>query len=139
MQLKSFFPEEMIKSASSELSMETIAAKFSYFFEQIHLLHLQTPSHAEHSALSVWEDVVNIKDTVLEELMGYEGRKIKAYKIDSITDYSIGEPIRTLYELKDFAKNLQSFANLKGYSNIENLAQDLSGKAAKTLYLLTQS
>ena len=135
--MNSLFPDNMLRV--NEFSIESVASKFSYFFEQIHLIHLQTPSHAEHFALNVWEDVVAMKDTVLEELMGYEGRKIRSYKIDPITDYSPGDPTRTINELKDFAKQLENFASLKGYSNIENLAQELSGKAVKTLYLLTQS
>ena len=133
------FPEGMIGSSSPELTLETIAAKFSYFFEQIHLIHLQTPSHAEHSALNVWEDVVDAKDAILEELMGYEGRKVKAYKMEIISDYSPGMPTKIVTDLKNFAGQLEDFAESRGYSNIENLAQDLSGKAAKTLYLLTQS
>jgi hypothetical protein len=138
MTIKSLFPEEML-SLGSVMTIESIAAKLSYFFEQIHLLHLQTPSHAEHSALNVWEDVVDAKDAILEELMGYEGRKIKSYKMDPILDYAPGAPTRVLTELKSFASQLEDYGESKGYGNIENLAQDLSGKAAKTLYLLTQS
>jgi len=137
--MKSLFPQNMLSSSGGELSLETIAQRFSYFFEQIHLLHLQTPSHAEHSALNVWDDVVNAKDTFLEELMGYEGRKVKVYKFEPIIDYIPGAPEKVLIELKNFASQLENYASSKGYSNIENLAQDLSGKAAKTLYLLTQS
>lgn len=136
---KSIFPIEMMESPSVSMTIETIAAKFSYFFEQIHLIHLQTPSHAEHSALNVWEDVVEAKDAILEELMGYEGRKLKAYKMEPLVDYSPGIPTKILTDLKNFAKQLEEFAESKEYCNIENLAQDLSGKAAKTLYLLTQS
>jgi hypothetical protein len=134
---KSLFPEEMINT--SEMTIETIASKFSYFFEQIHLTHLQTPSHAEHVALNVWQEVVEAKDAILERLMGYEGRKIKAYKIPAIVDYTSGYPSKIVGELKDFAQQLQVFADGKRYGDISNLAQDLSGKAAQTLYLLTQS
>jgi hypothetical protein len=134
---KSLFPEDML--GSSELTIEKIAAKLSYFFEQIHLTHLQTPSHAEHLALNVWEEVIEAKDAILEELMGYEGRNIKAYKIDAIVDYTPGYPTKIVGELKDFAQQLQVFADGKKYGDISNLAQDLSGKAAKTLYLLTKN
>ena len=133
---KSLFPEDMMNSG--ELTLETIAAKFSYFFEQIHLTHLQTPSHAEHLALNVWQEVVEAKDEFLEKLMGYEGRKLKAYKIDALVDYTPGYPTKIVTDLKSFAKQMETFAGAKGYSDIENLAQSLSGAAAKTLYLLTQ-
>lgn len=135
----SLFPEEMMKAKSGELSLETIAGKLSYFFEQTHLLHLQTPSHAEHSALNVWEEIVDAKDEILEKLMGYENKKLKAYKIEPLTDYSFGAPSALMNQLKLFSKQLQNYASSKGFADIENLAQDLSGHAAKTLYLLTQS
>lgn len=124
---------------TNELTLETIAQNFSYFFSQIHLLHLQTPSHSEHSALNVWDDVVNAKDSFLEELMGYEGRKVRSYPFKPITDYSPGAPERVIRDLMDFSKQLETYAKGKGYSNIENMAQDLGGKCAKVLFLLTQS
>lgn len=136
---KSLFPQDMIISSGGELTIETVAAKMSYFFEQIHLLHLQTPSHAEHSALNFWDYVVDAKDEILEKLMGYEGRKIKAYKIDALTDYVPGAPSKVVGDVKTFAKQLQNFGDAKGYGDISNIAQSLSGEAAKTLYLLTQS
>lgn len=136
---KSLFPTDMINTSGGEITIETVAAKMSFFFEQIHLLHLQTPSHAEHSALNFWDYVVDAKDEILEKLMGYEGRKIKAYKIDALTDYVPGAPSRVVGEVKAFAKQLQNFGDAKGYGDISNIAQSLSGEAAKTLYLLTQS
>ena len=135
----SLFPEDMMSSSTAEFTIETIAAKMSFFFEQIHLLHLQTPSHAEHSALNFWDYIVDAKDEILEKMMGYEGRKIRAYKIDALTDYVPGAPSRVVGDVKTYAKQLESYADGKGYGDISNLAQSLSGEAAKTLYLLTQS
>lgn len=71
--------------------------------------------------------------------MGYENKKVKAYKLSPISDYVPSMPNRIVNELKTFAKQLESFAASKGYSDIENMAQSLSGSAAKALYLLTQS
>lgn len=133
---KSLFPESMIKTG--EMSIESIASKMSYFFEEIHLLHLQTPSHAEHSALNFWQYLTEAKDEILEKVMGYEGRKVKAYKIEPLYDYSAGAPNKCVTEVKDFAKQLETWADGKGYGDISNLAQSLGGEAAKTLYLLTQ-
>jgi hypothetical protein len=138
-QLTSFFPSSMMSSSEESLTLEVVAARLSYFFEQVHLLHLQTPSHAEHSALGFWDYIVDAKDEILEKLMGYEGRKLKAYKIDLITDYAPGAPNKVVGEVKSFAKQLENFADARGYGDISNLAQSLGGEAAKTLYLLTQS
>ena len=133
------FPKSMLSSSGGELSLESIAQKFSFYFEQLHLLHLQTPSYAEHNALNLWEDVVDAKDSFLEELMGYEGRKLGSYTFLPLTNYVGGAPSRVVTELKEFTKQLESYADIKGYSNIGNMAQDLGGKCSKTLFLLTLS
>jgi hypothetical protein len=134
------FPDNMLdKSSPLEMTMEGVASKFDYFFQQIHLLHLQTSSYAEHKALQVWDSMPNQKDEFLEKLMGYEGRKLRSYKTPPITDYSLGMPSRILTDLKEFAEQLESYARIKNYSDIENLAQSLSGSASQTLYLLTLS
>jgi hypothetical protein len=137
--MKSIFPEEMLNTSGGELSLEMIASRLSYFFEQVHLFHLQTPSHAQHEALNLWKDIVDAKDSFLEQAMGYEGRKVKAYKFEPIVDYCSGAPEKVVLELKNFAKQLENYASIKGYSNIENMAQELNGKSAKVLYLLTQT
>jgi hypothetical protein len=136
----SLFPDGMFQKQEEELTLETIAGKFSYFFEQIHLTHLQTPSHAEHSALNVWKEVVEAKDEFLEKIMGYLGRKVKAYKMpEDLKDYTPSYPTEIITKLKDFAKDLERFGRMNSMPDIENLAQSLSGTAAQTLYLLTQS
>ena len=136
--LTSFFPDGML-GKGEQLSCDIIAARFSYFVEQIHLLHLQTTSFAEHSALNVYKDVLESKDDILEKLMGYEGKRIKASKITQIVDYTPGLSTSVLRDLRAFAEDLEMYAKSKDYADIENLAQDLSGKAAQTLYFLTMS
>ena len=131
-----FFPDNI---GSPEMTLETIAEKFDYFFRQIHLLHLQTSSYAEHKALQIWDKMPDLKDEFLEKLMGYEGRKLRSYKASPILDYSLGMPSQILKDLRNFAEHLESYAKGKNYSDIENLAQSLSGDASETLYLLTLS
>jgi Family of unknown function (DUF5856) len=134
------FPDSMLnKSSPLEMTMEDVASKFDYFFQQIHLLHLQTSSYAEHKALQVWDTIPDVKDEFLEKLMGYEGRKLRVYKPLPIADYSMDMPKKIITDLKDFAEQLESYAGIKNYSDIENLAQSLSGTASQTLYLLTLS
>ena len=136
----SIFPENMLnKAAPSEMTIEIIAEKFDYFFRQIHLLHLQTSSYAEHKALQIWDTMPDMKDEILEKIMGYEGRKIRTYKASPIVDYSVGLSSRVISDLKDFASQLESFGRSKNYPDIENISQGLSGSASKVLYLLTLS
>ena len=140
MALKSLFPEEMMESSGSSLTLETIAGKLSFFYEQLHLLHFQTTSFAEHSALgTIYDKVGDFQDEIVEKIMGYSGRRIKAYKIDVLKDYSNGMPNQVVRDLVKFAKDLEEFGEANNMPDIENVAQSLSGEAAQTLYRLTLS
>lgn len=134
----SLFPEGMKSSSSSEMTLEGIAGKLTYFHEQLHLLHWQTQSYAEHQALgSLYDQVHDFKDDVIEKLMGYMGKRPKAFKMQPIVDSTSSTSV--VQELKSFAHDLMTWAENNQYCDVENMAQDLSGKAAKTLYLLTLS
>jgi DNA-binding ferritin-like protein len=141
MALKSLFPEEMMESkGSSSLTLETIAGKLSYFYEQLHLLHFQTTSFAEHEALGkIYDKVGDFQDEIIEKIMGYSGKRVRAYKIDVLKDYSSGMPNQVVKELVKFAKDLEEFGEANNMPDIENVAQSLSGEAAQTLYRLTLS
>jgi len=139
MALKSLFPEEMMESSGS-LTLETIAGKLSFFYEQLHLLHFQTTSFAEHEALGkIYDKVGDFQDEIVEKIMGYSGKRIKAFKIDALKDYSNGMPNTVVRELVTFAKQLQDFGKANNMPDIENVAQSLSGEAAQALYRLTLS
>ena len=132
---KSLFPEEMMKSG--ELNLETIAGKLTYFHEQLHLTHWQTTSYAEHKALGkLYEYVQEFKDDVIEKLMGYTGKRPTPYKIEPLTNCTGNECVSNLLS---FASSLKSYAESNSYHDIANLADALSGEAAKTKYLLTLS
>jgi DNA-binding ferritin-like protein len=138
MAIKSLFPEEMIKSSSEGLTLESIAAKLTYFHEQLHLLHWQTTSFAEHQALgTLYDDIQDFKDDVVEKLMGYMGRRVKAFKFEPIVDTA--NAMAVVSAVQSFAYELEMYAEANKFCDVENMAQDLSGKAAKTKYLLTLS
>jgi DNA-binding ferritin-like protein len=132
---KSLFPEEMMKSG--ELNLETIAGKLTYFHEQLHLLHWQTTSYAQHNALGkLYEYVQDFKDGVVEKLMGYTGKRPGAYKIEAL---GAADANSVVTALMDFASNLKAYGDSNNFHDIGNLADALSGEAAKTKYLLTLS
>jgi DNA-binding ferritin-like protein len=132
---KSLFPDEMMKSG--ELNLETIAGKLTYFHEQLHLTHWQTTSYSEHKALGkLYEYVQDFKDGVIEKLMGYTGKRPAPYKIEALTNCTGNECVSNLLA---FASSLKSYAESNSYHDIANLADALSGEAAKTKYLLTLS
>jgi len=141
MAIKSLFPDEMMENAiGNALTLETISGKLSYFYEQLHLLHFQTTSFAEHEALGkIYDKVGDFQDEIVEKIMGYSGRRIKAYKIDVLKDYSSGASNQVVKELVSFAKQLEEFGEANNMPDIENVAQSLSGEAAQTLYRLTLS
>ena len=132
---KSLFPDEMMKSG--ELNLETIAGKLTHFHEQLHLTHWQTTSYAQHEALGkLYEYVQDFKDGVIEKLMGYTGKRPAPYKIEPLTNCTGDECVS---KLLSFASSLKSYAEANSYHDIANLADALSGEAAKTKYLLTLS
>jgi hypothetical protein len=139
MALKSLFPEDMISKGgmAGGMTLESIASKLTYFHEQLHLLHWQTTSYAEHQALGgLYDYVHDFKDGLIEKLMGYTGKRPTSMKIEPIITTSSEAVVS---ELLSFASSLKSFGESNSYHDIANLADSLSGEAAKTKYLLTLS
>ncbi len=135
----SLFPEGMMgnSSSSSEMTLESIASKLTYFHEQLHLLHWQTKSYAEHQALGgLYDYVHDFKDGVIEKLMGYTGKRPGVFKIEPL---SATDSTAVVIALMDFASNLKKYGDANSFHDIGNLADALSGEAAKTKYLLTLS
>jgi hypothetical protein len=71
--------------------------------------------------------------------MGYKGTKVKAFKIDSLKDYTSGAPMQVVSDLITFAKQLEGYGEANNMPDIENIAQSLSGESAQTKYRLTLS
>lgn len=139
MAIKSIFPEEMLNSSlGGEMTLESIAGKLTHIHEQLHLIHWQTSSYAEHQAVGgLYDYVHDFKDGVIEKLMGYTGRKPKAFKIEPLLDSCTAQTC--VSDLLSFASSLKSYAESNSYHDISNLADALSGEAAKVRYLLTLS
>jgi hypothetical protein len=139
MAIKSLFPDEMMSSKSNGggLTLESIASKLTMFQEQLHLVHWQTTSYAEHQAVGgLYDYVEDFKDGLIEKLMGYTGKRPTSISLQSITTMS---PQAIVSEMLMFASSLKSYAESNGYHDIANLADEFSGEAAKTKYLLTLS
>ena len=127
----------MTTSSSESLTVDTIAGKLSYFHEQLHLLHWQTTSYAEHKALGkLYEFVQDFKDGIIEKIMGYTGKRPGVFKIPELVNCT---PQACVLDLMSFASKLKAYGEMNGYHDVCNLADTLSGEAAKTKYLLTLS
>ena len=135
----SIFPDIMnpSKVATEGLTLETIASKLTYFQEQVHLLHWQTNSYAEHKNLgSLYEYIQEFKDDLIEKLMGYTGKKPAVYKLEPLSTSTSNVVVD---ELLSFAKSLKEYGEMNCYQDVCNLSDSLSGEAAKSKYLLTLS
>ena len=141
MAIKSLFPEKMISTASGDLTPDTIATKLTYFELQLHNLHWGTRSYAEHQALGgLYDAVFDFKDDIIEKIMGYNnGMRAKIGNPGQLKDYAPGVSDAVVSELVSFAKQLENYGASNNMPDIENIAQSLSGTAAKTKYLLTLS
>lgn len=130
------FPDSVMKS--QEMTLESIASKLTYFHIQIHMIHWQTSIYAEHMCTGdLYDYVHDFLDNVVEKIMGYTGTKPLTLKLPP----TIGSAsaVTVISDLKNYAKDLENFASSNNYPDIENMAQELSGHAAKSLYLLTLS
>jgi hypothetical protein len=135
MALKSLFPENMMKLPSESVTLESVAGKLTYFHEQLHLLHWQSTSYAEHKALGkLYEYVQDFKDEVVEKLMGYTNKRPNVFKIEPLTNCT---PMQCVIDLMSFASELKMYGENNSFHDVCNLADALSGEAAKTKYLLT--
>ena len=137
---KSLFPQEMLSNASGELSPDSIATKLTYFELQLHNLHWGTKSYAEHQALGgLYDAVFDFKDDIIEKIMGYSGVRAKIGNVGQLKEYTPGASTKVVGELITFAKQLKNYGASNNIPDIENVAQALSGTAAKTKSLLTLS
>jgi hypothetical protein len=135
--MESLFPKEMISKAVVDLSLESIAAKLTYFHEQLHLTHWQTTSYAEHQATGALYDYVHdFKDGLIEKIMGYTGKRPSPYKIEPLTNCTANQCVS---DLLAFASQLKQYGEKNSFHDVCNLADSLSGEAAKVRYLLTLS
>jgi DNA-binding ferritin-like protein len=122
---------------NAEMSLESIAAKLTYFQEQLHLLHWQTTSYAQHQALGgLYDYVHDFKDGLVEKIMGYTGKRPGIYKIEPLVNCT---GIQCVTDLMSFASSLKMYGEKNSFHDVCNLADSLSGEAAKVKYLLTLS
>lgn len=139
--MASIFPENMTnQSIPSSLTLEVIIGKLFHFHTQAHLFHFQTTSFAEHKALDkLYKKLVDFKDEIGEQSMGYFKARPKSLPIYPFVNYSHQAIQIFLDEIQMFAKQLEEFGETSGYCNLSNLAEEVSGLVASTRYLLTLS
>lgn len=134
--IKSIFPQEML--SSNTLSLDSIGSKLSFFHLQAQLFHWQTFGGFEHAALGeLYELLFEVKDEIIEKIMGYEGKRIKSFKLEPIKDYTLESSNSLVIQILEFALQLKEFGKMSNMTDIENIAQSLSGNVARIKYKLT--
>jgi len=130
------FPERMVKP-KEEFTLESIAGKLHSFQLQIKFIHWKTKNNSEHVALgNLFDYLVEKTDTIIEQLMGYEGKTITGFRIDPINP-KMGH-MEAVKALESYSHEVYEFGENKMYCGVELNSQKLSAKCAQTLYLLTQ-
>jgi DNA-binding ferritin-like protein len=120
------------------MTTEEIAGKLAFFHEQFHMIHWETRTYAEHKATGdFYEYLQSFKDDIVEKLMGYTGKRIKALKIEPIK--SGADAMDLADQVMKFATELEEYGESTKYGDICNIAEALSGETAKLKYLLTLS
>ena len=136
---KSLFPKEML-SGQGSLTLDVIKQKLFFFEIQLHELHWQTFGLGEHQVLGdAYENIFNIADEIVEKIMGYTKTRTKAMPVETVKNYSMGIPDQVIGDVINFAKQLEQFGSTNNMSDIENIAQSLSGDFAKYRYRLNLS
>jgi len=120
------------------MTLEDIAGRLATFHEQIHQIHWETRSFAEHKALGeFYEFLQDFKDEIIEKVMGYSGKRVKGFRVDIIKPNE--NSVDVVDQVLVFARELEMFGDANMYPDVCNMAQSLSGETAKVKYLLTLS
>lgn len=121
-----------------EYNLDRFFTNLYFLPDKIQFCHHNTTSYAQHKALDfAYEKLDDLKDDIVEQIIGYTGERIKNLNLTHLSNFS-EELVKSLpQEIMSFAKELEDWAEEKGYCNIENLAQEYSGIGAKLNYLLT--
>lgn len=104
---------------------------------KVQFCHHLTSSYAAHKALDGAYDSLNsLKDSIVEKLIGYSSQKFNKLSFETLENYSETMNNEVAQEVVTFGARLEQWAVEKGFSDIENLAQEYSGVGAQLKYLL---
>lgn len=111
-------------------TVQEFGSKMFEFEVNLHIMHLQTGSYAQHNALNLYQKIVEHRDSFLEAWQGEEST-VKGYPQITITEGK--DPVNYL---KEFKSELEEFRETltKGYLQqmIDNILEDINS----TLFFL---
>ena len=119
------------------MSINDIAAHLFLLPIKVQFCHHLTTSYAAHKALDGLYDTINgLKDEIIEKIMGYSGTKYSELQLGTISGFKETNCKSVAYEVMNWGKQLEEWAEKQGFCDIENLAQSYSGAGSQALYLL---
>ena len=102
---------------------------------QAHVWHLQTDSHAEHSALGdYYESIVDLTDSLVEGMQGCYPR-LTGYTTKPLSDWKEGQSSTYFKGLYDYVQSTRK--ELSQDTWIQNQIDGIAELIAETMYLLT--
>ena len=99
----------------------------------LHMMHLQTRSFAQHSALSFYEDLEDMVDKFAEEYQGIYGM-VESYPNPSTTN--VKDPVVFISAMHDFVEIARKSPGFPQDSCLQNTVDEIAGGIAKTMYKL---
>ena len=122
-----------LKLKTSGYTAQTAYLELHKVFMVTKLSHYKVKSFAAHEALGkTYDSLDGLLDSITEKLIGYSGEDPGVLALGSITPATTVEVGNMIMGI---AKRLETFAEEKGYCDIENLAQEVSGVGAQLIYL----
>lgn len=119
------------------MTPQKVQAKLFEARDQIHLIHLNTTSYAEHKALdSFYTEWLSLVDLFIET---YQGKYGKIGGVLNLLSINAGVNARTyLVELMTYLNDdMANIIDPKIDSDLENIIADMKQLVNQTLYLLT--
>lgn len=103
---------------------------------QVHVLHLQTTSFAEHKALNeFYDDILDLTDTLLENMIPMYGRP-RGLVSSEVVDWQPGISKQILTQ---FHSEFCELCQYVSQSELKNIMDEIKAVINKTMYLLSLS
>jgi hypothetical protein len=99
----------------------------------LHMMHLQTKSFAQHSALSFYNDFGDMADKFVEQYQGIYGL-ITAYPLHTVIN--LKDPVAFITLLHANVEMTRRHPSFPQDSCLQNTVDEISGMLAQTLYKL---
>jgi hypothetical protein len=99
----------------------------------LHMMHLQTKSFAQHSALSFYNDFGDMADKFVEQYQGIYGL-MTSYPQQTVVN--IKDPVSFVTELHTSVEMMRRLPGFPQDTCLQNVVDEISGMLAQALYKL---